>query len=198
MAHPNIILGIDPGTVVMGYGLIAVEGKTSLSLVEMGVLQLHRTADHAERLHLIFNTVQRLIQEHKPSAVAIEAPFFGKNVQSMLKLGRAQGVAMAAAMVAGLMATEYAPRTVKQTVTGRGAATKEQVWAMVQQALSLNEEAPKHYDATDAVAVALCHHFQSSPLRAALKTASAAVKRPRRTASSWEAFAVAHPDRVAR
>lgn len=195
MAHPNIILGIDPGTVVMGYGLISA-GKTNATLIEMGVLQLHRTADHAERLRLIFNTIQRLIQEHKPTSVAIEAPFFGKNVQSMLKLGRAQGVAMAAAMVAGLTPAEYAPRTVKQSVTGRGAATKEQVWAMVQQSLGLrDEDAPQHYDATDAVAVALCHHFQSSPLRAALKSI-APLKGKRRAASSWEAFATANPSRV--
>lgn len=195
MDYPNIILGIDPGTVVMGYGLIEA-GKTNATLIEMGVLQLHRTADHAERLRLIFSTVQRLIQEHKPTAVAIEAPFFGKNVQSMLKLGRAQGVAMAAAMVAGLTPAEYAPRTVKQSVTGRGAATKEQVWAMVQQSLGIrDEEEPQHYDATDAVAVALCHHFQSSPLRAALKSI-APLKGKRRAAPSWEAFAVANPSRV--
>lgn len=195
MDQPTIILGIDPGTVIMGYGLIEA-GKTNATLIEMGMLQLHRTADHAERLRLIFSTVQRLIQEHKPTAVAIEAPFFGKNVQSMLKLGRAQGVAMAAAMVAGLMPTEYAPRTVKQSVTGRGGATKEQVWAMVQQSLGLqDEEAPQHYDATDAVAVALCHHFQSSPLRAALKSL-APQKGKRRAASSWEAFATANPGRI--
>lgn len=198
MAAGQIILGIDPGTVVMGYGLIEV-GKTSTgakatSLIEMGVLQLHRTDDHAERLRLIFSTVQRLIHEHKPTAVAIEAPFFGKNVQSMLKLGRAQGVAMAAAMVGGLMPTEYAPRTVKQTVTGRGAATKEQVWEMVRRALHLPAEEPSHYDATDALAVALCHYFQQSPLRAAISAPAA--KKKSRPATNWEAFAAQNPGRV--
>ena len=203
-ANGQIILGIDPGTVVMGYGLIST-GKTSTgtmaraagtgtSLVEMGVLQLHRTTDHAERLRLIFSTVQRLIQEHKPTAVAIEAPFFGKNVQSMLKLGRAQGVAMAAAMVNGLMPVEYAPRTVKQTVTGRGAATKEQVWDMVRRALALPAEEPSHYDATDALAVALCHYFQQSPLRAVIS--APATKKKSRPTASWEAFAAANPGRV--
>lgn len=204
MANGQIILGIDPGTVVMGYGLISTGklstgptaggGTAAISLVEMGVLQLHRTADHAERLRLIFSTVQRLIQEHKPTSVAIEAPFFGKNVQSMLKLGRAQGVAMAAAMVNGLMPTEYAPRLVKQTVTGRGAATKEQVWDMLRRILHLPDETPSHYDATDAVAVALCHHFQQSPLRAAI---SAPITKKKSSAtSSWEAFAAQNPGRL--
>jgi len=197
---PNIILGIDPGTVVMGYGLISTEGKTAARLVEMGVLKLDRTPDHAERLRMIFSTVQRLIAEHKPAAVAVEAPFFGKNVQSMLKLGRAQGVAMAAAMVAGLTPAEYAPRLVKQSVTGRGAATKEQVWAVLQHTLGLPPaDTPEHYDATDAVAVALCHHYQQNPLRDALKAAvgkASGKKSARKPAASWEAFAASNPGRL--
>src|SRR5689334_21440035 len=113
----------------MGYVLIAVH-KSSITLLEMGVLQLARKQDHSERLEMIFKKMENLIRVHNPKAVAIEAPFFGKNVQSMLKLGRAQGVAMAAAMVHGLRPTEYAPRKVKQSITGRGNATKEQVWEM--------------------------------------------------------------------
>ncbi len=201
----SIILGIDPGTVVMGYGLLAV-GKGSLVLVEMGVLRLATTADHAERLHRIFETMQRLIQAHRPTALAIEAPFFGKNVQSMLKLGRAQGVAMAAAMVSGLTATEYAPRTVKLAVTGRGNATKEQVRQMLQHTLHFESDtAPM--DATDALAVALCHHYQTRKpalpqAPAGLKVAALPAGTLRRGRSSgkasaaWEAFARQNPGRV--
>ncbi len=200
---PRIILGIDPGTVVLGYGLICA-GKSSatsaeVALVEMGVLQLQRYSDHAERLRLIFSTLQNLIQLHRPDAVAIEAPFFGKNVQSMLKLGRAQGVAMAAAMMCGLQAAEYAPRAVKQAVTGRGSATKEQVWHMLQHTLHF-PEGPAQFDATDAVAVALCHHYHSgarASLAAGMQGPAAAPRKARsKKASSWEAYAVLNPDRL--
>lgn len=189
---PKIILGIDPGTLVMGYGLIAVD-KNKISLVEMGVLQLAKRQDHAERLELIFRKMESLMKTHKPAAVAIEAPFFGKNVQSMLKLGRAQGVAIAAAMMHGLEAIEYAPRKIKQSVTGRGNATKEQVWQMLQHTLKFEED-PRFMDATDAVAVALCHHFQSRFPEMAMpaKTPKATKKK----ASSWEAFITSNPDRI--
>lgn len=195
MAHksPHIILGIDPGTLVMGYGLIAID-KSKISLVEMGVLQLARHDDHALRLELIFRKMQSLIQMHRPTAVAIEAPFFGKNVQSMLKLGRAQGVAIAAAMMNGLQAVEYAPRKVKQSVTGRGNATKEQVWAMLQHTLRFEEKNVKFMDATDAVAVALCHHFQSR--FAELKTEPVVKKSSRKATSTWAAFASENPGRI--
>ena len=136
---PHIILGIDPGTLVMGYGLIAIN-KSNISLVEMGVLQLAKRQDHAERLELIFRKMEALISAHKPVAVAIEAPFYGKNVQSMLKLGRAQGVAIAAAMMGGLQAVEYAPKKIKQSVTGKGSATKEQVWQLLQHTLKFEED----------------------------------------------------------
>ena len=131
MKDTEIILGIDPGTIIMGYGLIAVNNK-SISLVEMGILKLSAKEDHSERLSLIFKKTESLIRLHKPTSMAIEAPFFGKNVQSMLKLGRAQGVAIAAGMAHGLNAVEYAPRKIKQSITGRGNATKEQVWKMLQ------------------------------------------------------------------
>ncbi|MCW3124310.1 MAG: crossover junction endodeoxyribonuclease RuvC [Flavipsychrobacter sp.] len=162
----------------------------------MGVLQLSKYKDHAERLHLIFKKMESLIQHHQPVAVAIEAPFFGKNVQSMLKLGRAQGVAMAAAMMSGLHATEYAPRKVKQSITGRGNATKEQVLKMLTHTLNITEDV-RFMDATDAVAVALCHHYQHRT--AALKADSAApakTAKPKKTTNSWASFLAANPDRI--
>ena len=156
----GIILGIDPGTIIMGYGLVKVEGH-HISLLEMGVLQPGKVKDSYKKLQLIFNTVSGLITKYQPDSFAIEAPFFGKNVQSMLKLGRAQGVAIAAAMRHGLEVTEYAPKKVKQSITGNGNAAKEQVMKMLQQILAFTED-PKHYDATDALAVAVCHHFQQN------------------------------------
>lgn len=187
----QIILGIDPGTIVMGYGLIAVS-KNAISLVEMGILKLSSKEDHSERLHMIFKKTDSLIKLHKPLAMAIEAPFYGKNVQSMLKLGRAQGVAIAAAMANGLQATEYAPRKIKQSVTGRGNASKEQVWQMLQATLKFTEENP-YMDATDAVAVALCHHYQlRSPLPAIPLITKAKVKKT----NSWESFITNNPDRI--
>lgn len=187
----QIILGIDPGTLVMGYGLIAVN-KNKVSLVEMGVLQLSKHDDHAERLELIYRKMETLITLHKPSAVAIEAPFFGKNVQSMLKLGRAQGVAIAAAMKFGLRAEEYAPRKIKQSITGRGNASKEQLWEMLQHTLGFQEDV-KFMDATDAVGVALCHHYQTRmpvPKTPVKKTTAKAKK------TSWAAFLSENPDRI--
>jgi crossover junction endodeoxyribonuclease RuvC len=156
----KIILGIDPGTIIMGYGLIKVTGNKT-ELLELGVLKPGKIKDSYKKLQLIYNTVSGLITKYQPDAFAIEAPFFGKNVQSMLKLGRAQGVAIAAAMRHGLEVTEYSPKKVKQSITGNGNADKEQVMKMLQTLLSFKEN-PKHYDATDALAVALCHHFQSN------------------------------------
>lgn len=180
----------------MGYGLIAIAGR-SITLVEMGVLQLAKRQEHAERLELIFRKMETLIQTHRPMAVAIEAPFFGKNVQSMLKLGRAQGVAIAAAMMNGLQAVEYAPRKIKQSVTGRGNATKVQLWQMLQHTLKFEED-PRFMDATDAVGVALCHHYQTSlptglnsATPGATKRVSAAKKK-----TGWAAFMSANPERV--
>ncbi|MBS1772855.1 MAG: crossover junction endodeoxyribonuclease RuvC [Bacteroidetes bacterium] len=180
----------------MGYGLIAIN-KNKVSLVEMGVLQLARKKDHAERLELIYKKIETLIATHKPTAIAIEAPFFGKNVQSMLKLGRAQGVAIAAAMMHGLRAEEYAPRKIKQSITGRGNATKEQVWEMLQHTLGFKEDV-RFMDATDAVAVALCHHHQG--LMNSLKKDASTIKVPRasKKAQSWEAYLSQNPDRVKR
>jgi crossover junction endodeoxyribonuclease RuvC len=159
----EIILGIDPGTVVMGYALLSVNGG-NIYLIEMDVLKLASKKDIYERLQIIHTKVCELITKHKPTTFAIEAPFFGKNVQSMLKLGRAQGVAIAAAMHYSVNVTEYSPKKVKQSITGNGNADKEQVWKMLQRILQLQEK-PQYFDATDALAVALCHHYQtSSPL----------------------------------
>lgn len=190
----KVILGIDPGTLFMGYGLIAVR-KNSISLVEMGVLRLARHKDHAERLRLIYTTIEGLIQTFKPGCAAIEAPFFGKNVQSMLKLGRAQGVAIAAATVNGLEVTEYSPNKVKQCVAGRGHATKEQVWEMIQRTLNLGDGIPDSMDATDAIAVALCHQFQSR-LPVALHAPLTTEKKRRSKKADWAQYAAQHPERV--
>lgn len=180
----KIILGIDPGTLVMGYGIIAVQGNR-ISMLEMHALKLSGKKDNYERLSLIHEKVETLIRLHKPHEFAIEAPFFGKNVQSMLKLGRAQGVAIAAAMRAGIPVTEYSPRKIKQAVTGNGNADKTQVWKMLQQLLSLKEE-PQYFDATDALAVALCHHFQ---LSSAIGQLTAGF-------SGWDDFIKKNPGRV--
>ena len=181
-----LILGIDPGTLVMGYGIISAD-KSNLSLIEMGVLQLSRHKDHGQRLHFIFEKVSALVQIHRPDAVALEAPFYGKNVQSMLKLGRAQGVAIAAAMAHGSSTVEYAPRKIKQSVTGNGNASKEQVWRMLQQLLGF-EDNPRYLDATDAVAVALCHHYaMKAPVISGSKKSNA-----------WDEFLKVNPDRIVR
>jgi len=181
----KIILGIDPGTIVMGYGLITITGGKA-SLLELGVLKPGNVKDTYKKLQLIFNTVSGLITKYQPTDFAIEAPFFGKNVQSMLKLGRAQGVAIAAAMRHGLDVTEYSPKKVKQSVTGNGNADKEQVMKMLQTLLSFKER-PKQLDATDALAVALCHHFQTS---------SISTTKAGKAMNGWEDFLKKNPDRI--
>ena len=164
----EIILGIDPGTLLMGYAIVSVHGN-KLEVLTMDVLKLSAYRDIYARLEMIHTKVTYLITEYKPTTFAIEAPFFGKNVQSMLKLGRAQGVAIAAAMQAAVNVTEYSPKKVKQSITGNGNADKEQVWKMLQRILSI-EEKPHYYDATDALAVALCHHYQTaSPIASLAK-----------------------------
>ena len=181
---PTIILGIDPGTVVMGYGLIAVTGS-KLTLLELDILKPGKVDDPYKKLQLIYNTVSGLIIKYKPSVFAIEAPFFGKNVQSMLKLGRAQGVAIAAAMRHGLDVTEYSPKKVKQSVTGNGNASKEQVLKMLQTILDFKDN-PKYFDASDALAVAVCHHFQVGSV---MKVSGSKAK-------GWEEFINKNPGRI--
>lgn len=168
MKKPHIILGVDPGTQLMGFALLKVDGNKQQVLL-MNVLKMNNKEDAYLRLEKIHNKIAELIKLYKPQTFAIEAPFFGKNVQSMLKLGRAQGVAIAAAIQAGLDVTEYSPKKVKQSITGNGNADKDQVWKMLQRILSI-EEKPQYYDATDALAVALCHCYQTSnPILGAAK-----------------------------
>lgn len=180
----KIILGIDPGTNVMGYGLIHCKGQ-KINLIQFGVIHLSKFKNHEIKLKKIYQRVSELIVEYVPDEVALEAPFFGKNVQSMLKLGRAQGVAMAAALNKEIPINEYAPKKVKQSVTGNGNASKEQVASMIQNLLKF-EDTPKLMDATDALAVAVCHHF-SSGLGAS--TGNKASK-------SWKAFIADNPKRI--
>jgi len=178
----RIILGIDPGTNVMGYGLIHCKGE-KMNVIQFGVIHLSKYKNHEIKLKKIFDRVTELLKEYLPDEVALEAPFFGKNVQSMLKLGRAQGVAMAAALNRGMPIHEYAPKRVKQSVTGNGNASKEQVAHMIQTLLKF-EEAPKLLDATDALAVAICHHYSSK----AGVTSSGK--------KSWKSFISDNPGRV--
>ncbi len=182
MADSRIILGIDPGTVVMGFGLISVDGKVC-SMLNMGVLKLDKYSDPLVRLARIYDRISAIITEYHPAEVALEAPFFGKNVQSMLKLGRAQGVAMAPALQAGIPVFEYSPRSVKQSITGNGNASKEQVATLVQTILKIKETS-KYLDATDGLAVALCHFYQDA------RPASGGGP------SSWQEFLRKNPGRV--
>lgn len=188
----KIILGIDPGTLVMGHGIIAVSGN-SVQLVEMNVLKLSGKKDNYTRLQLIHQQVVTLIDKYKPHEFAIESPFFGKNVQSMLKLGRAQGVAIAAAMSAGLTVTEYSPKKVKQSITGNGNADKDQVWQMLKHMLSLKDK-PHHFDATDALAVAICHQFQGK--LGSLTGTDLVKKKTSRKGSAWQDFIKKNPSRL--
>jgi crossover junction endodeoxyribonuclease RuvC len=164
----KIILGIDPGTNVMGYGLIHEQNNT-LALITLGVMTLDKYDSHALKLKKIFERMLMLIDQYKPDELAIEAPFFGKNVQSMLKLGRAQGVAIAAAVYRDVPIFEYSPRKIKQAITGNGASSKEQVCAMLEQQfkMKLNEE---KLDATDGLAAALCHYYQNKSLLGSAKS----------------------------
>jgi crossover junction endodeoxyribonuclease RuvC len=154
----RIILGIDPGTAVMGYGLIKEVGSKT-ELISLGVIKMEQLDDHMLKLQRIFEKTVALIDNYKPDCLAIEAPFYGKNIQVMLKLGRAQGVAMAAALSRNIDVTEYSPRKIKQSITGNGNATKEQVAGMLQRLLNF-KETPEFLDATDGLAVAVCHSFQ--------------------------------------
>lgn len=179
-AKEKIILGVDPGTSVMGYGIILIKGK-QLTLLQYGVIHLKKYVGHELKLKKIFERVSSIIEEFHPDEVALEAPFYGKNVQSMLKLGRAQGVAMSAALAREIPITEYAPKKVKQSVTGNGNASKEQVAAMLQTLLQF-KELPKMLDATDALAVAVCHYFQNGQAQS--------------RSASWKSFITENPKRV--
>ncbi|MCO6497319.1 MAG: crossover junction endodeoxyribonuclease RuvC [Chitinophagaceae bacterium] len=183
MKTSKIILGIDPGTVSMGIGLISINGKKT-TMIMMDVLRFSAKTDTYTRLQKIHNKVVEVINDYRPHEFAIEAPFYGKNVQSMLKLGRAQGVAIAAAMGAGIPVTEYSPRKIKQSITGNGNADKLQVLKMLQRILNFSED-PKYLDATDALAVAVCHHFQNGGLL-----------KDKKALKGWEDFLAKNPERV--
>ncbi len=160
MSTERIILGIDPGTTVTGYGIIRTSGNKA-ELVTLGVIELQKIKDHYTKLKMIFDRVLQLIDEYHPDELAIEAPFYGKNVQSMLKLGRAQGAAISAALSRSIPIFEYAPRKIKMAITGVGSASKEQVSTLLQKILNFHEN-PHLLDATDGLAAAVCHFFQQT------------------------------------
>lgn len=182
MKQDRIILGIDPGTNIMGYGLIHQNGN-KISIITLGVLKLAGYDNHPMKLKRIFERVLALIDEYKPDEMALEAPFMGKNPQSMLKLGRAQGVAMAAGLYREIPIFEYAPRKIKQSITGNGMASKEQVSAMLVHLLKIKEK-PEYLDATDGLAVAVCHFFQNN------------VDSGTESYSGWSSFIKKNPERV--
>ena len=180
----RIIMGIDPGTNVLGYGVLGVNGKKP-EMIVMGVVELSRFESHYKRLHRIYERITGLIEQFLPDELAIEAPFYGKNVQSMLKLGRAQGVAMAAALCRDIPIAEYAPLSIKQAVTGNGRASKEQVANMLKHILKIDEsKMPSLLDATDALAAALAHFYESTKPSVA------------KGRTSWEQFIKQNPDRI--
>ena len=184
LAYERIIMGVDPGTNLMGYGVVGITGTTPVAMT-LGVIKLGKLEDHYMRLHRIYERVLGLVENYKPDEMAIEAPFFGKNVQSMLKLGRAQGVAIAAALARQVPITEYEPRKIKMAITGNGGASKEQVREMLKRILNIPpENLETTLDATDALAAALCHFYESS--------------KPVKTKGygSWKDFIARNPDKV--
>lgn len=181
----KIILGIDPGTNVMGFGILKTEGK-SMTMIDFGVCHF-KHEDPLQKLKMVFEEVDKLIKHYKPHVAAIEAPFQGKNIQSMLKLGRAQGVAIATLLLSEVPVFEYSPRSIKQSITGKGAASKEQVAAMLQRLLNI-EEIPKFLDATDGLAAAVCHFFKGT----------SEVPVSNKKGKGWEAFLKNNPERLAK
>jgi len=178
------ILGVDPGTGVLGFAILEVHGKV-LNVMHLGVMHFHSTEEHPYRLERILVQLQKIIGEYKPREMAIEAPFFGTNVQSMLKLGRAQGVAIAAAITQGVPIMEYSPKKIKQVVTGNGNAAKEQVAAMLSSTLKVNLS-DQLLDATDALATAVCHYY----------TSRNGIAGGKRSGKDWGAFITENPGRV--
>ena len=183
MPTDKIILGIDPGTTIMGYGLIHIKGK-NMELLQMGVLHLAKLSSHELKLKRIFEQTLAMIDEYKPDELAVEAPFFGKNVQSMLKLGRAQGVAMAAGLYRDIPIFEYSPKKIKKAITGNGNASKEQVAAMLVSILDQKLDTTS-LDSTDALAAAICHHYQSGSVLGGGKKHS-----------GWASFIKDNPNRI--
>ena len=188
----QIILGVDPGTSVTGFGLIKVEGK-KLSLIHMGVIQTGKLDDHPLKLKKIFEGVLAIIEQYHPDMMAIEAPFFGKNIQSMLKLGRAQGVAMAAAMYRDIPLCEYSPKKIKQSITGNGNASKEQVSSMLQHLLEFDGH-PEFLDATDGLAAAVCHYLQNTLTVPISK--KPATKKSTKKHTGWASYLSDNPNKI--
>ena len=183
MTNQKTILGIDPGTNILGFGIIRVDSKGP-HYVDMGVFDLRKIDDPFEKLANIFAGVSELIEEHHPDELAVESPFYGKNAQVILKLGRAQGAALTAAVMRGIPVAEYAPRKAKIAICGNGAASKQQVAMMIQKTLNVSLN-PKYLDATDALAIALCHHYQmTNPL------AGSGGK------TDWKRFLAENPERI--
>ncbi|WP_456461605.1 crossover junction endodeoxyribonuclease RuvC [Lutibacter sp.] len=182
MSSEKIILGIDPGTTIMGFGLIRIVNK-KMELMQLNELSLKKYSDHYVKLKLIFERTIHLIETYHPDEIAIEAPFFGKNVQSMLKLGRAQGVAMAAGLSREIPITEYSPKKIKMAITGNGNASKEQVAKMLQNLFKI-KELPKNLDATDGLAAAVCHFYNSGKVTS------------EKNYTGWEAFVKQNGKRV--
>lgn len=178
----KIILGIDPGTNILGYGLIGINGK-QMTLISTGVVRMSKLENHQLKLKKIFESITHLIEEYYPDEVAVEAPFFGKNVQSMLKLGRAQGVSMAASLYKNIPIFEYSPKKIKMSITGNGNASKEQVAGMLKSLLGISE-IPNQLDATDGLAAAVCHFFQKDSLA------------NKKDYSGWDAFVKNNPKRI--
>ncbi|MAS39452.1 MAG: crossover junction endodeoxyribonuclease RuvC [Flammeovirgaceae bacterium] len=181
MRGKKIILGLDPGTNIMGFGLIEIQND-NIKLIQYGIINLKKYQDHSEKLQMIFENVNNLIRDYNPGAISIESPFFGKNVQSMLKLGRAQGVAMVAGKINGIKISEYAPRKIKKSVTGNGNASKEQLSEIIKKTLNIKDQINKKLDASDALGAALCHYYQKSNNES-----------PRK---SWKKFIQANPDKI--
>ena len=178
----KIILGIDPGTTIMGYGIISVKGE-NVSLIDFDDFSLKKLDNHYLKLKKIFSSLSLIIEKYNPDEIAIEAPFFGKNVQSMLKLGRAQGVAMAAGLVKEIPITEYSPKKIKMAITGNGNASKEQVSGMLKSILNI-KDMPKNLDASDGLAAALCHFYQNKTLNSSSNY------------SNWSSFIKSNPDKI--
>lgn len=183
MKAETTIIGIDPGTNILGFGIIHVD-RRGPHYVDMGVFDLRKIKDPYEKLANIFAGVTELLEIHHPDALAVESPFYGKNAQVILKLGRAQGAALTAASLKGVEVAEYAPRKAKEAICGNGAASKEQVSMMIQNTLKVDLD-PKYLDATDALAIALCHYYQMSNPLASLGSSA-----------DWKKFIEAHPDRI--
>jgi crossover junction endodeoxyribonuclease RuvC len=179
----QIILGIDPGTAILGYGVVLQLGN-KFQMLECNALNIKKTLDHNEKLKRIYDHIDALIKKYLPDALSVEAPFFGKNVQSMLKLGRVQGVAIISALNHNIPITEYSPKEIKQSITGNGNASKEQVAYMLMQMLKIKEK-PEHLDATDGLAAALCHALNLSKF----KTQATQY-------SGWESFLKDNPTRL--